>query len=126
MGKFACHCGYIISDTVYPCSLIGQLKWQTETESESQERNSDVKDFLAAVESGSDKDWVKNYFAGRYFEMYPDQITIGDVIEDITSRAEHKEGRCVYQCPECERLYIQREFYTDDWTCYEKAKECVS
>ena len=126
MGKFACHCGYIISDVKYPCPLAGQLKWETETESESQERNKHVKDFLAAVENGTDKDWVKNYFAGKYFEMYPNQITIADVIGDISSRAENKAGRCVYRCPECERIYIQREFYTDDWICYEKAKELVS
>jgi hypothetical protein len=122
MGKFACRCGYIISDSVYPCPLVGRLKWQPETENESQERNIDVKDFLAALDKGTDKDWVKNYFAGRYFELYPHQITIGDVINDIASRAEHKEGRCVYRCPECERVYIQREFYTDDWTCYKKVK----
>jgi hypothetical protein len=122
MGTFACRCGYIIRDNDYPCPLTGQLKWQTETESESEERNSDVKDFLAALENESDKDWVKNYFAGRYFELYPDQITIGDVIEDIASRASNKDGRCVYRCPECERIYIQREFYTDDWTCYEKVE----
>ena len=126
MGKFACRCGYIISDVEYPCPFAGQLKWEPETENESQDRNSDVKDFLAARENGTDKEWVKNYFDGGYFERYPNQITIGDVIEDIASRASHKEGRCVYRCSECERIYIQREFGTDDWTCYEKAKEYVS
>ena len=123
MGKFICRCGYIISDSVYPCPLVGEIKWQTETEDQSQERSHDIKEFLSAVDNGTDKTWVRNYFTEDYAESYPHDITKRAVIEDITSRAEHKSGRVVYKCPECERMYIQREFYTDDWTCYEKADQ---
>lgn len=121
MGKFSCRCGYIISDSVYPCALVGELRWQTEFEEQSQHRSRDVEGFLSAVDQGTDKAWVRNYFTEDYAEEYPHGITKRAVIEDITTRAEGKSGRVVYKCPECERMYVQKDFYTDDWTCYEKA-----
>ena len=121
MGKFACHCGYVISDSSYPCSSAGELKWQTETELESQETNHDVKEFLVAVENKKDSDWIQKYFGDEYLEIYPDGLSIGDVIDDIYSNVSHKRGRSVYQCPACERLYLQKELYTNEWICFEKA-----
>jgi hypothetical protein len=122
MSRFSCRCGNVISDTVYPSPEFGELKWQTETEARSQQRSQDVKDFLAALENGQDKDWVRNYFNEEYAESYPDRITRAAVIEDITSRADNAAGRAVVRCEMCERLYIQKEFYTDEWACFEQVE----
>jgi hypothetical protein len=120
MSSIRCKCGHITDTTGYPSPNLGELKWQTESESQSQQRNSDVKEFLSALENGQDKNWVQNYFGDRYAELYPDRLDTGDVIEDINSNVESKGGRCVSQCEKCERLYIQKEFYSDEWTCFEK------
>ncbi|HSK70821.1 MAG TPA: hypothetical protein VK892_03935 [Pyrinomonadaceae bacterium] len=122
MSSIRCRCGYITDTTVYPSPHLGELKWQTETESESEERSRDVKDFFVALDKKQDKNWVRNYFGESYAESYPDSIGIANVIEDITSRASFKGGRCIEQCEKCERIYIQKEFYSDEWTCFEKAE----
>ena len=122
MGKFACYCGYVISDSTYPCPLSGELKWETESELQSQETMRDVKEFFAAIENKKDSDWIRNYFGEEYLEIYPVNISVGEVIDDIYTKNSSKKGHMVYQCPECERLYLQKEFYTDEWICYEKAK----
>lgn len=118
MSKFPCRCGNVISDSLYPCDLTGELKWQNETESQSQDRNADIKDFLVSIENGEGERWIKDYFD----EGYPQDRATSDIIEDITSRVEGRSGRCVYRCPDCERIYVQKEFYSDERTCYEKAE----
>lgn len=122
MSRFSCKCGHVTNTTVYPSPALGELKWQTEIEAESQQRNQDVKDFLTALENGLDKDWVRNYFNEEYAESYPDVISKATVIEDIVSRAGYISGRRVSQCERCGRLYIQKEFNSDEWACFEKAE----
>jgi len=120
MSSIRCKCGHRTDTTGYPSPALGELKWQTEAETESQERSRDVRAFLAAVENKQDKSWARNYFGDEYAEGYPESIDMADVIEDITSRASSKGGRCVSQCEKCERLYIQKECYSDEWVCFEK------
>lgn len=122
MGKFACYCGYTISDSTYPCEFVGELKWQTEFNSQSQETSCDVKEFLAAIENKQDVDWIRNYFGEKYLEIYPSNMSIDEVIDDIYTTVSNKQGHCVYKCPKCEKLYLQKEFYTDEWICFEKVK----
>jgi DNA-binding NtrC family response regulator len=44
-----------------------------------------------------------------------------EVIRDIYARALHEKGRSVYQCPTCGKLYVQKQFFTSEWQCFEKA-----
>jgi hypothetical protein len=118
MGKFACHCGYVISDSVYPCPQVGELKWETETENQSEQFSRNVADFLSAVERGQKENWIQNFFS----KEYPLNENIASIIVDIYSNVSNKQGRAVYQCPKCERIYLQKEFYANEWTCFEKAK----
>lgn len=118
MGKFGCHCGYVISDSISPCPNAGELRWQTEIDLASDEIYATTKEFLKSVDEGTDKDWVNNYFG----DIYPKDFSLSEVIDDIYSVVFGRKGRSVYQCPKCERLYLQKEFYTNEWTCFEKKK----
>jgi hypothetical protein len=118
MGKFGCRCGNVISDSVYPCEFVGELRWQTETESDSQARARVIESFLSVVESGNSVSWIQDYFGGDY----PLDLSNSEVIEDIIAKVSNSTGRSVYRCPECERIYVQKEFYSDEWACYEKAE----
>lgn len=119
MGKFACHCGYVISDSSYPCPWSGELRWETELEKESQQIAEDLKDCLDAVEKGKIKDWVKNYFG----DVYPFPLDLSEIIDDIYLKNSNKQGRNVLRCTKCERIYIQKEFCSNEWTCYEKLEQ---
>jgi hypothetical protein len=46
---------------------------------------------------------------------------MASAIIDIFSRYERREGHSVYRCPECERIYIQKQYRSDEYSCYEKA-----
>lgn len=116
MGKFACHCGYVISDVVCPCPMSGDLLWDPEKDWLGTEVQRVVTDFLFAVENNQREIWIRNYFG----DVYPLDLNLAMVIDDIYSKVSNEKGRRVYQCPECERLYVQKEFYTNEWICFEK------
>src|SRR5215204_2234713 len=105
MGKFACHCGYVISDAVYPCPAAGELRWEPEIERQDPEVQQMVSDFLSALERNEKEIWIRNCFG----KEYPSDLSPETVIDDIYSKAHDKNSRAVYQCPECERLYVQKE-----------------
>ena len=116
MGKFPCHCGYVISDSSSPCPFSGELRWEHETDYITEKSIETVKDFLQAVENGKRDEWIRKYF----FDIYPLDLDIAEIIDDIYTDVSNEKGRRVYKCPECERIYLQKEFYTDEWICYEK------
>ena len=119
MGRFYCHCGYVISDVESPCPMAGELRWEPELDWRDTEVQRIVSDFLTAVENKQSEIWIRNYFG----DEYPLDSSLAEVIDDIYLRVSNERGRSVYQCPECERLYLQKEFYADEWTCFEKRKE---
>jgi hypothetical protein len=116
MGKFACHCGYVISNSISPCPMSGELRWEPEVDWLGTEVQRVVADFLTAVENNQRESWIKNYFS----DVYPLDLSLAMVIDDIYSKVYNEKGHSVYQCPECERLYLQKEFNTNEWTCFEK------
>ena len=115
MGKFLCHCGHVISDVVAPCPFAGQLKWETETDEEDNNFVGDVAKFLEARDNGNRDEWIRNHFLPEYPLDIPDASVISDILSRVT------KGRCVYRCTECESLYIQKEFFSNEWTHYKKA-----
>ena len=117
MGKFSCHCGYVIHDSVYPCASSGSLLWEPEFETASGEINNAVTDFLLAATGGRKADWVRSYFG----EGYPSDLSDADVIDDIYTKVSHDKGRSVYQCPACGRLYVKKQGFANEWDCFEKS-----
>ena len=137
--SYLCSCGHVIKDNIYPCPEVGDLKWQPESESASQDACQALKEFLIAVENGAKNEWLKRFFdvgenklvfevieadgerttgeIGNDFYLGADMATI---ITDIMSRYEGREGHSVYRCPECERLYIQKQYESDEYECFEK------
>ena len=118
MGSFTCHCGYIIRDTVCPCPPSGTLMWEPEHDALGETALKDVESFLNALRDGTRDEWVRNYF----LTGYPLDVSDAMVIDDIYSRASDNKGKSVYQCPECERLYLQKRLYENEWSCFEKAE----
>ena len=141
--SYRCLCGNVISDHTYPSEVTGDLKWQTESESASQDALQDIKEFLTAVENGSKEEWLRKFFRigeakfsvikidrksgeritsqmGNDFYLRADMAT---VIYDIFSRYDNREGHSVYRCPECERIYIQKQYGSDEYDCYEKRQD---
>lgn len=117
MGKFACHCGYVISDSS-TCPFLGSLRWSPEDDYLSDKSIENVRDFLQAITDGKKDEWIKNYFG----DIYPTDMETAEIIDDIYMNVSNEKGHMVYQCPECERIYLQKEYYTDEWICYEKSK----
>ena len=92
--------------------------WQPELDSQSDEAYRLVTDYLQAVSIGRKGEWLAENFPG----LYPSEPLDTDVIHNIYSdvwlgAASH----VIYQCPECQRLYVQKKAFENDWECYEKA-----
>jgi len=90
--------------------------WESETAAVSEETRSAVPDFLQSVAGGRKAEWVHSYFG----ERYPADVSDADVIDEIYSKASHDKGRTFYQCPECGRLYVQKQIFTNEWDCFVK------
>ena len=139
MGKFACYCGNVISDSAYPCPLAGDLKWQPEFERTSQDSSQALEEFFSAVERGEKEKWLREFFyitedkfqfsvihsdgtrsVGEVEDNFYLTADTATIVSDIVSRFENREGHSVYRCSECERIYIQREYRSDEYDCYEK------
>jgi len=117
MGKFPCFCGNVISDSLYPSASAGTLRWQDEFETCDREATKQVAEFLSAIENGNRDEWISIYFS----PPYPLDIANHEVISDIFTMAFNAKGHEVYRFSECERIYLQDEFYSDKWICYEKS-----
>ena len=122
MGTFACHCGYVISDSSYPCPWAGDLKWQPELDEISRTSEGALKDLFDAVESGRKDQWLAEFFPKEVVAFYQTE-NMATIVSDIISYCHGEKGQSVYRCPECECIYLQKEYYTDEWTCYEKRDE---
>jgi len=137
--RFLCHCGHVIKDTVYPSPHQGDLKWQTESERASDRAFQALSEFLIAVEKGEKKEWwykfcqiggdeqviaVRIDSDGSQTEHTADDyyrsMTLATMITDIISRFDQDEGHSVHQCPKCGRLYVQKEYRSDEYSCFEK------
>jgi hypothetical protein len=116
MGQLLCHCGNVISDTVYPCPHAGALRWQPENEDSVQEFVELVDAYFVALNAGKEKEWLRDHFAPEYAAEL--DWSRGDVIDDIRTKA-FDRGHQVLKCTECSRIYVQKEFYSDEWDCYE-------
>lgn len=115
MGKLACHCGNTISDSISPYPHAGELLWEPEKDAIGDEFGKNVDEFLAAVRSGDRDSWIETFFG----EGYPLTGNDSEVISDIQSRAGHRFGQAVLRCTVCNRIYIQKGVYVNEWTCYE-------
>lgn len=112
--------------------------WQPESECAEQDAFQALKEFLLAVEMGEKDEWLNKFFEvsgpaltmqkideggelveTRLSEGYP-KVDVPNAILDIFSRFENREGHSVYRCPEYERIYIQNEYFSDEYACYEK------
>ncbi|MBP7475220.1 MAG: hypothetical protein KA810_08185 [Pyrinomonadaceae bacterium] len=114
--SYLCLCGHVIKDNIYPCPERGDLKWQTESENISQESFEALKEFFNAVENDAKNGWLLKFFNHSLY-LKADMATI---VIDIMSRYDGKEGRSVYRCPECERMYVQTKYRSDEYECFEK------
>lgn len=113
--SYLCVCGHVIKDNVYPCPETGDLKWQTESDRVSQDMLVAFKGFIDAVENGKKDEWLSDFFSPGYR-----RVDVARAIYDIFEEYEHSEGHSVYRCLECERIYIQKEYRSDEYSCYEK------
>ena len=140
--SYLCLCGHVIKDVVCPCPDTGDQKWDTESESASQDAFQALKEFLSAVENGKKDEWLVKFFNIGEIKLVAEVITpdgerttrqldsnfylsadMATIITDIFSRYERREGHSVYRCLECERLYIQKEYRSDEYSCYEKVRD---
>ena len=115
MGKLKCHCGYLISDSIYPCPNVGELKWQPESEADSQELSTQIDSFFEAIENNSKESWLETFFSSEY----PKDLSVGMIVHDVFAKISNERGHSSYQCPECMRIYLQNQFYSDEYVCYE-------
>jgi hypothetical protein len=118
---------------------VGDLTWQPEADRNSNDASLAIKEFFAAVEAGEKEKWLLEFFdmGGRKIQLEQIQsdgtrsvsevkdnfyltADIATIVTDIFSRFENREGHSVYRCPECERMYIQSEYGSNEYACYEK------
>lgn len=115
--SYLCLCGHVIKDNLYPSPNSGDLKWQPEFERASNDSTEALRDFFEAVQSGEKDEWLISFFVNGDFYLTAELSTI---VTDIVSRFDNKEGHTVYRCPECLRIYIQDQYSSDNYDCYEK------
>lgn len=114
MGTFACACGYVIRDTTYPTDGAGTLYREADQEAITIQATSAVRDFLA-VRAGHQRDWwLKSFFSTEY----PVDLDDADIIDDIYSKFAFEYGLSVYQCPKCQRIYVQKRSFENRWIGY--------
>ncbi len=103
MSKLACHCGNIISNSVYPCPTEGDLTSQQDNERLQNESTKSVGEFVAALLADRRREWIRGFFLTGYPEDIPDE----SVISDILSRFEMKYRKRISECDRCGRLWVQ-------------------
>lgn len=104
MGTFTCACGHVIRDTTYPTDGAGMLYWEKDQEAINVQVASAVRDFLAVRASYQRDWWLKSFFSSDY----PVDLDDADIIDDIYSKFAFEYGLSVYQCPQCQRIYVQK------------------
>jgi hypothetical protein len=109
----------LIPDSTYPNELAGTLYWQDEQEAVSSTAFEGVRAFLSAVAAGRREAWLAFHF-GSDFPRFDDDA---DAIYQICFKAGLDTGRCVYRCPECQRLHVQEARFENRWICYEPEAE---
>lgn len=83
---------------------------------------------LAAHARGDYAQWVRDFYGpgavgtdaltGRKLPpVDPASFSVTEVLEDIENR-EDAVSRGVVRCPECGRLYVQREHGKNEYDCY--------
>lgn len=93
------------------------MLWEHEVELKSGAAHRAVAEFLEALRNGLREKWSRDYFG----DDYPCVQSDAEVIGDIYGKAFGEKGRCLYRCPTCGSLYLQRQFFVNEWECFEKA-----
>ncbi|MGH7784537.1 MAG: hypothetical protein ACREO5_11930 [Candidatus Binatia bacterium] len=137
--SYLCLCGHVIKNNVYPCAETGDLKWQTESENASTNSYQALKEFFAAIENGKkDEEFFRIGENNLNFDSIDQEGTrksgqidatkyltreMATSIHSIMTHLDGDEGHSVYRCHECKRIYIQKEYCSDEYACYEKRQD---
>ncbi|MBI4747307.1 MAG: hypothetical protein HY774_02395 [Acidobacteria bacterium] len=114
MGTFTCECGHVIRDTTYPTDGAGMLYWEADQEAIHVQATSAVRDFLAVRASYQRDWWLRSFFSTEY----PVDLDDAAIIDDIYSKFAFEYGLSVYQCPKCQRIYVQKRSFENRWIGY--------
>lgn len=112
MPNFGCRCGHIISLVAAPSPHEASLISDAHFEKFCTRRTVVINAFLSAVRNEVRDEWIAEFYGCAPFE-----ISNGEIIDDIICREDVFSIR-VTTCPECGRLYRQRQQNTNEWECF--------
>lgn len=105
MSRFACNCGYIIRDNVVPNEVQGTVMGDKSFDKFFGDMEKMIDECLDHSKRGDIKGWMQKQGIG---EGYPDDFTLGELIEDVILMNYFDLTLAALECDECGRLWIQR------------------
>ena len=112
MLKFGCRCGYTISLVASPSPHEASLIFAPDFDKLSNKRAAAIDAFLEAVREGKRNEWITEFYGWPQFG-----ISDGSIIDDIITQ-EDVFSLSIVICPECGRLYRQRQHGVNEYECY--------
>jgi hypothetical protein len=128
MPRFRCRCGHSIPLHSIPCPHEAQLIWDVDHDLWNDLRREQWSALLEAKARGLYETWVQEFYGppvkvvdnltGRALSPTdPTSFPLIDILDDI-STSTNTVTRAVVRCPECHRLYVQREHDQNEYDCY--------
>jgi hypothetical protein len=120
MSRFGCRCGHSIALIQVPCPHEATLVWDVDEEELDRLRRERWTAALEAHARGELELWTQASFGRSLTSRASSSADLGplvDVLEDVEPLVD-RASRAVVQCPECSRLYVQKEYGVNEYVCY--------
>ena len=114
MGKFACTCGHVISDCQCPNDVTGDVLSDKSFNVLSDAIVSVVQDYLEHLQKGQVDEWRTQHLGNDY----PDDLSAGDMIEDVLTSKFWDLTLAMFECDQCGRLWVQRAVGVNEYRGY--------
>jgi hypothetical protein len=112
MATFTCWCGHIIRENEAP-ENAGHILWD-DVDGFYKKVAADLLSFVQAQSQGRARAWISEYFG----ELYPDDLSPGEVAEDIVDRRSLDSVSGIYRCPSCRRIHIHIKGTDNQWESF--------
>src|SRR2546421_490251 len=113
MGKLACVCGNVISDSNYP-SASNHVLFSERALGEFLSIAGGMQSELGKLTPSSRSEWIRN----RFGILYPADASNGEILEDVLSQSIRSLSTALIKCDVCGRLHLQKSPAVNEYDIY--------
>ena len=119
MSRLTCECGAILSDTIYPNEVTGDIISNKGYDAFSYFIEQVAEDFIKHRDAGDLEPWITKHFNKHYSRS----CTPGQMIGDAVTHFFQNRTLDVWECDNCGSLLVQRSSGENRYTTYSPDKE---